>query len=116
MALTTAEIRDRTAQESGILAIGQALNATDAARIEQAYSEVYKELKEDGLAFWSVSGTIPDQFVPWVIPLIADNIKNTYSIPQERWVRIQEKLTKAKFKISAIGSVPYESTTEVTPY
>ena len=109
MALTKAEIRDRTAQEIGILQIGQSLEDTDRVRIEQGYDEVYADLKRSNLNFWSATGDIPNQFVPYVTALIAENISNTYSIPNDRYARLLPMIQKAKAKIASLGAEPYKS-------
>ena len=107
--VTKAEIRDRAAQEIGILQIGQSLEETDKVRIEQGYDEVYADLKRNNLNFWSSTGDIPNQFVPYVVALIADNISNTYSIPNERYSRLLPIIQKAKAKIASLGAEPYKS-------
>jgi hypothetical protein len=114
--VTKAQIRDRTAQEIGILQIGQSLEDTDKVRIEQGYDEVYAELKRDNLNFWSVTGDIPNPFVPYVVALMADNISNTYSIPNERYSRLLPIIQKAKAKISSLGAEPYKSTKKPLDY
>ena len=116
MALTKAEIRDRTAQEIGVLQIGQSLEDTDKVRIEQGYDEVYADLKRDNLNFWSITGDIPNQFVPYVTALIAENISNTYSIPNERYARLLPIIQKAKAKIASLGAEPYKSTRKPLDY
>jgi hypothetical protein len=116
MALTKAEIRDRTAQEIGILQIGQSLEDTDKVRIEQGYDEVYADLKRDNLNFWSITSDIPNQFVPYVTALIAENISNTYSIPNERYARLLPMIQKAKAKIASLGAEPYKSTRKPLDY
>jgi hypothetical protein len=114
--VTKADIRDRTAQEIGILQIGQSLEDTDRVRIEQGYDEVYADLKRNNLNFWSATGDIPNQFVPYVTALIADNISDTYSIPNERYARLLPKIQKAKAKIASLGAEPYKSTKKPLDY
>lgn len=116
MTLTKAQIRDRIAQEIGILETGQSLSDTDKVRIEQGYDEVYADLKRDNLNYWSGSGDIPNQFVPYVVALVADNISNTYSIPNERTVRLLPMIQRAKAKISSLGAEPYKSTKNSVDY
>lgn len=116
MALTKAEIRDRIAQEVGILQIGQSLEDTDKVRIEQGYDEVYADLKRNNLNFWSSTGSIPNQFVPYVIALVAENISNTYLIPNERYARLLPMIQKAKAKIASLGAEPYKSTKRAVDY
>jgi hypothetical protein len=116
MSLTKAQIRDRVAQEIGILQIGQSLENTDQVRIEQGYDEVYADLKRDNLNFWSATGEVPNQFVPYVVALVAMNVSGTYSIPNERYARISPMADMARARIASLGSQPYKSTKEPVDY
>lgn len=75
---TEAEVRDRAANDLGMLRLGQSLQNQDKVRIETAYDEVYEQLKEEGLATWASDGSIPTKLVPHVAILIAHNCLNTY--------------------------------------
>lgn len=88
MALTKAQIRDRAAEELGILPIGQTLQAQDDARITQAYNEVYADLKGEGLATWASTASVPDECVPHVVMLVAHSLVGAYSVSQDRMNRI----------------------------
>lgn len=116
MSLTKAQIRDRVGQAIGLVQVGQTMEDQDKTRIEQAYNEVYEELKEQSLNFWSLTGAIPDRFVPYVIALIVQNVNVDYSIPTERFARIAPTIQIAKLKISELGNQKYISINDPTPY
>ena len=118
---TVAEIRDRAAQDLGIVRIGQSLQAQDAARIEAAYNEVYAQLKAYGVAMWTSTGDIPTSVVPLVSSLICDNCLSTYKVSENVYIRIKNIVgalngDKAKREISFILSPNYVSMTEVRDY
>jgi hypothetical protein len=72
MALTKAQIRDRAGEALGFNPIRQSLESNVATRIEQSYDEVYAMLKEEGLATWASTGSVPNEIVPYVVNLVAD--------------------------------------------
>lgn len=85
---TVAEIRDRAANDLGILRLGQSLQSQDSTRITSGYNEVYQQLKVDGLATWTSSGDVPTELVPHVVVLVAHNCLNAYGVAPERYQRI----------------------------
>ena len=113
---TTAEVRDRAANLLGILPLGQSLQAQDAARISSGYNEVYERLRLDGLATWTSTGSIPNEVVPHVVALVAENCVNDYGCSTERYQRIvisaaaaPDEISKlvAKFHVSQNGADDY---------
>lgn len=89
MPLTKAEIRDRAATDLGRLGLNRSLQDQDKVRIESGYDEVYAQLRKDGLATWPSTGSTPDEIVPHLIALVADNCLNTYGVSIERYNRIK---------------------------
>lgn len=85
---TASEIRDRAANDLGMLRLGQSLQAQDSTRITDAYTEVYAKLRKNGLATWASTAEVPDEVVPHVVAMVARNCLNTYSCSQERYQRI----------------------------
>lgn len=110
MGLTAAQIRDRAAQELGVLSLGQALKAHDAARITQGYAEVYEQLEKDGLATWPYSGSVPNDFAPHVVMLTAENCLGTYGVSESRYARIMTAAQIARREIMKYASPDYVST------
>jgi hypothetical protein len=110
MALSATEIRDRAANDLGMLRVGQSLQAQDATRVDQAYAEVFAALKTKGLAPWASTGDVPDEFVPHVVALVADNCLNTYSTSNDRYKRIKNAVAIAMPSIQDFAIQKYTST------
>jgi len=89
---TKAEIRDRAAENLGLLPVGQSLASQHVTRIEAGYDEVYAELKEEGLAVWANASEVPDKLVPWVSALVELNCTETYPLSTPRYQRIIAKV------------------------
>ncbi len=113
---TKAELRDRAANDLGLLRLGQALQAQDVTRIEAAFDEVYADLGTEGLNVWSSSGSCPAALNPHVAALMADNCLNTYSVSVERYQRIKAASGMAKREIRRLVTPEYESVDEPTDY
>ncbi len=113
---TKAEIRDRAAQDLGILQLGQALQSQDATRIESAYDEVYAQLKKDGLAVWASSGNTPDEITPHVSALVAENCAGVYGLSSERFQRVVFAASKGKREIRKYATQDFVSQDEATDY
>lgn len=87
MALTANDIRDRAAQELGILRLGQSLQNQDDVRVTQGYSEVYADLQKDSLATFAQT-SVPDELAPHVIFMVAHNCMGSYGVSEARYARI----------------------------
>lgn len=109
---TVAELRDRAAQDLGVLRLGQTLQAQDATRISQAYDEVYETLSRSGYATWAKAGEIPDEMTMHVSALVADNCLLTYSVPETRYNRIKVAAQIAMREIMRHAAEHYESVDE----
>lgn len=96
---TQAEIRDRAANDLGILRLGQSLSAENATRIEEGYAEVYAMLVDQGLAVWAIANEVPDAIVQPVVSLVAENCLNTYGVSDVRYQRIKLEASQAEKKI-----------------
>lgn len=120
MPSTKAEIRDRAAEELGVLRLGQALQHQDQVRIEKGYDEVYAELKSDGIVAWASTASVPDEYVPPMAFLVALNCSGVYGLSQERFARIVAKAgldgELAKRDIRKFIRPHHELTDEATDY
>lgn len=85
---TKAEVRDRAGVDLGLIALNQGLQSQDVTRIEAAYSEVYADLKSDGLAVWGSTAEIPAEMVPHIAALMCRTCLLTYGVSVERRDRI----------------------------
>lgn len=113
---TKAELRDRAAQDLGILRIGQNLHHQHKVRVEAAYDEVFAQLREDGLATWASTGTSPDELTPHIASLMADNCLGTYSVSAERYNRIKLAATVGDREIRKFTAADYASQEEAVDY
>lgn len=121
MPLSKQQIRDRAANDLGLLQLNQSLAAQHVTRIESGYDEVNDELTAGQLKFWSTS--VPDRYVPWLVALVAMNCLNTYAVSPERFQRITlgtNNLTQgmdlAKAKIKEISTRAWVAEDEITDY
>lgn len=113
---TQAETRDLAGNELGMLRLGQSLQAQDATRIETARTQVYAQLKKDGHAIWASTAAIPDELVPHVVALIAENCLGTYGVSTERYQRIKSSAVVARREIPKLTAPDYVSQDSATDY
>ncbi len=117
---TKAEVRDQALELLGVLRIGQSPQDQDKVTIETAYDEVYADLKKDGLATWSSTGSVPAELVPHVAHLVAFARIDVYGVSNERYQRILAKTGEngwiAKREIRRLTTPDYESLEEPTDY
>ncbi len=118
---SVSDVVTRTANELGLLRLGQSLQAQDNTRITSAYDEVYAILKKDGLAVWASDGTIPAEIVPHLVTLMANTCLQTYGVSNDRYTRIKNESgsndgDKAKRAIQKLVAPDYPSMDEPTDY
>jgi hypothetical protein len=85
---TAAQIREKALRKLGVKATGQTTQAEIAADLDNAYTEVYAMLSSLGLTTWDSDEDIPDEFVAPVVSLVAFARVDEYSIPNDRFQRI----------------------------
>lgn len=118
---TKAEVRNQALQLLGVLQIGQSAQSQDATELETAYTEVYADLKKDGLATWAEAGSsIPDDVTPHLVSLMALSRTDTYGISDSRYQRIVNRAGNngwlAKREIRRLAQPDYESLEDATDY
>ena len=115
---TITQLRNRAAGMLGRHRSGQAINNQLKTDLDQAYSEVYADLKKDRLTIWSSAANtvIPDDVTPWVAALMAFNATDTYGVSDERFNRIVAKRNIAKREIRRLVTPDYESLSDPTDY
>ena len=117
MPQTKAEVRDRAANDLGVLPLnGDALQSQHVTRIEQAYDEVYEDLKDEGLAIWASTASVPNNIVPHMAALVANNCLGSYAVSESRYVRIKNEASFAKREIRRLTAPDYVSQDEPTDY
>ena len=113
---TKLETVDRAANDLGVLRLGQSLQTADQTRINTAYDEVYADLKEEGLATWASTASVPSELVTHVVALICEQCSETYSLSDNRFARLQTRWVKAKREIRRLTTPRYESLGEAVNY
>lgn len=116
MAKTIAEVRNRALYLLGMLQVGQSPQDADATRVEEAYGEVYADLKDCGLATWTSTGSVPDALVPHVAALVAYECADDYGVSTARLQRVMARSDKAKMKIAELTQPDYESLSQADDF
>tara|TARA_R110002094_G_scaffold157781_2_gene144037 strand:+ start:4400 stop:4753 length:354 start_codon:yes stop_codon:yes gene_type:complete len=115
---TITQVRNRAAGMLGRYRSGQAINNQLKLDLDQAYAEVYADLKNDRLSIWSSAANteIPDDVTPWVAALMAFNATDIYGVSEERFGRIVAKRNIAKREIRRVVTPDFESLDDQTDY
>lgn len=113
---TVSAVIDRTANDLGMLRLGQSLQAQDSTRITSAYDEIYAQLKTEGLATWASDGVIPDEVVRYVVALMADSCLGTYGVSNDRYKRIKMDAQGAAREIRKFVTPPHVSQDDPKDY
>lgn len=110
MAVTRAEIANRALRRAGRLAYGQTATSllTDAAL--QGYDEIYSFLFELGIVDWGSTSDVPNEYVPWIVALVAYNKADEWGISNDRFARIQADAAIAERQIRRAFENGYTST------
>ena len=110
------DVRDRAAENLGILPIGQSLASQDSTRISSAYDEVFADLKHDGLTTWASTGTVPSEIVPYLAVLVAASCIPSYPISPARIQLLVAQSAVAKKNIRRLVTPRYESLDDPLDY
>lgn len=86
--MASAILRQRVAEDLGLVPIGQDPEAHDTARIDSTFDEVYAAAKEKGLATWAASADVPTKLVPAFALIMEQALLTAYSVPESRYNRI----------------------------
>lgn len=110
---TSAEIREKAARKLGVLGVGQTLRSEISDDLDEAYTEVYRELESDDMALWEIDEEVPDQFVWPVVAMVAYRRAVEYGVPQERFVRIAGDQIIAESRIKRLQAPAKMGQTEI---
>lgn len=117
---TKSEVRNKAASMLGILRLNQSLQDQDATRIEEAYDEVYEDLKKEGIATWASTAEVPTAVVPHMVAYVAYNCLSTYNVPVDKYNRILNKAglngDNAKREIRRLVNPQYVSQENAVDY
>lgn len=114
---TKAEVKTQTLENLGIIGVGRTAASQHDTRMDTAYTQVYNDLKSEGLATWAEAGTsIPDEVAPFLAGLMALNAHLPYGISQMRLNRLYADFGQngilAKREIRRLTTPDYESLEE----
>lgn len=113
---TKAEVKQSSLELLGVVEIGQSAESQHDTRIGKAYTQVYDDLKDEGLAIWATAGTIPDKIAPHLEALMAYNAMDSYAVSDARAQRITARVAVAKREIRGLITPDYESLEEPDNY
>lgn len=85
---TATQIREKALRKLGVKATGQITQSEIQDDLDNAYTEVWAGLNALGLTTWDSDEDIPDEFVDPVVAMVAFARANEYSIPNDRFQRI----------------------------
>lgn len=114
MAKTKAECRNRALIKLGKLAVGSTATSALASDMEDAYDQIYARLDAKGMATWSSTDSIPDEFVEDVTALMA--FERSEGIPGERYARIASDANRAFINIASTIAGKWTNPREYTDY
>jgi hypothetical protein len=92
---TAIQIRETAAENLGILGEGETLPSYEADDLDQAYTEVFKELQQLNLTTWAEGSDIPDQYARSIAMMVANARTTKYQIPDNRYQRIKLETAEA---------------------
>jgi len=116
LAVTRLGTVDQAANELGVLRLGQSLQTADQTYLNQKYDETYAELKNEGLATWISTGSVPDELVSHVTALVCQKCSEVYSLSDNRYQRLSARWNAAKREIRRITTPSYESLEDPKDY
>lgn len=113
---SVSDIKNQALRELGVIQVGQSADAQDFNLIGEAYDSVYAILKQQGLATWSSTGTIPNEIRDQVVALVAMSKINEFSVSEKRYNRILPKAQVAIPSIKSLVSPANESQDDPVDY
>lgn len=117
---TVSQVKQGALEELKVVQIGQSAESQHDTRIGRAYTEVYNDLKTEGLATWAEAGTIPDEVRPHLEAMMAFNSINSFGVSDSLYRRISVKVgpdgETAKRAIRKLITPDYESLEEPVDY
>lgn len=106
---TKAQVRNTAAGFLGRRRLGQAITDDLKTRLDEAYTHVYEDLKDEALAIWASNGTIPDEIAIHVSALMAFDATSDVGVSNARYNRIVTAASLAKPAIRKKVTPDYES-------
>ena len=110
---TAQQIRETAAENLGILGEGEVLPSYESDDLDQAYSEVYKELEGLELTAWAQTSDVPDQYARSIAMLVAEARAVKYQIPDNRYQRVKFESIEAMSMIRKLQARSKMGQTEI---
>jgi hypothetical protein len=120
---TKAQVRNRAAGLLSRHRLGQAIPSDLTDRLNEAYTSVYEDLKNEQLTIWASAGTIPDAVSPHLAALMAYDATDDIRVSEAAMARILLKVNgngrdipSAKSSIRKIVTPKHESMDDVEDF
>jgi hypothetical protein len=114
--MTPAELKDRVLGKLRVLGAGQTAEAEDVFTVNEGYTSVYEQLKNQNLVTWSLTGDIPDKLATQIIKMVAYEVSDEFHIPEQRIQRLLIEADRALDDIRIKSAPEYVSTHTRVPY
>lgn len=113
---TKAELRNKVLQRLGVIDPEETPSSADANTVEEAYLELYDELRKSGHVSWASGGSIPSEAVRPLVNVIAYELLPEFLVPGEQAMKIQSAYQSAIRRLRAVMSEPYTSDSKFSEY
>lgn len=110
------QVRENALGLLGAIDIGGSVSTADDNRMSVAYSKVYAEMKDSGLAVWVDTDAVPDKITMHIEALMAYEAMDEYNVSDRIYARVTAKEAKARREIRRLVQPDYESTEQPVDY
>lgn len=109
MSKTKTIVKQHVAEILGLKTVGQAITQPWEAKLDELWDSAYAKVKRDNINVFSSSGPVPDEIFHEFSMIMADMGKTTFSVPEERYLRITREYPQAWSDIRKYSVDRYES-------
>lgn len=113
---TVAETKHKAGRMLGVVRMLQSLKPDHDALLQEAYTQAYADLKEEGYATWTSTGAVPDPVMPHLAALMAFSCTTDIGVSGERYAAILANRNVAKPEIKRLVTAAHETVEEPTDY
>lgn len=106
---TKAEIRNRAARKIGVLGIGQTLGAQYTGVVDEAYDNVFYQLRAKGFNTWAYAAEVPAQVADYYSTLVANKCAVELGASSEKIATLAAQEPQAMREIQLYLSPSYAS-------
>ena len=116
MALTLPKFRERVALSLGVLAAGEALEASDDVVLTDLYNEAYDVLEALSLVDWGSTEPIPDDRVSVMVDIVAARAAPIFGVPADKQAVWEARAVQAEVRLRYLMATEYTGSTKATYY